>query len=65
MNIQLNKTTNPDFTGFKFYVEAGQDFDSTVYAEAYGIALNDADIAKVNNAASKLKTGEWLEVSHG
>jgi hypothetical protein len=65
MNIQLNKTNNPDLSGFKFYVEAGSDFDGIVYEEAYGVALNDDDIAKVDKAVAQLKAGEWLEVSHG
>lgn len=32
-------TTNPDFGGFEFYVEAGQQFDDSAYEEATVLAF--------------------------
>lgn len=60
--------TDPDFTGFRFYVEAGDVFDADVYAEAYNLHVSadiDAqDVHSAQDAASRLNTGEWLLVEH-
>lgn len=62
-----NITRNPDFDGFRFYVEAGDVFDADDYAEAYGLHRRDIDhndIADVQAAASNMGDDEWLEVTH-
>nr|6M3N_A Chain A, anti-CRIPSR AcrIF7 [Pseudomonas aeruginosa] len=57
-------TTNPDFGGFEFYVEAGQQFDDSAYEEAYGVSVPSAVVEEMNAKAAQLKDGEWLNVSH-
>ena len=58
-------TRTPDFTGFLFYVEAGNMFELEDYREAY--RLGDIDPQSVQDAqaaACLLETGDWLEISH-
>lgn len=67
--IRLTWTTtrNPDFDGFRFFVEAGNVFDVSDFCEAYNLHRRDIDhndIANVQAAASNLAPGEWLEVAH-
>lgn len=69
MNATLHYTTtkNPDFGGWRFFVEAGRLFDVLDYAEAYGIDCNEIDHASVHavqDATGHLNPGEWLEVTH-
>lgn len=69
MTIRITYTTtrNPDFSGFKFYVEEGRLFDADDYAEAYKLNRPDFDAADVHaaqDAAGRLIAGEWLEISH-
>ena len=42
IELTQSVTTQPDFSGFMFYVEAGRAFDADDYAEAYN--LNRAEI---------------------
>jgi len=68
-NVSINTTvtTTPDFSGFKFYVEAGQAFDADDYAEYTRLNradLNARDVHAAQDAASQLRDGEWLEISH-
>ena len=65
--LHFTTTTNPDFGGFKFFVECGKLFDAGDYAEAYKLdrAEIDADsISAVQDATGHLSPGEWLEVTH-
>jgi hypothetical protein len=67
IRLQFKTTTNPDFGGFKFFVEAGNLFDANDYAEAYKLNRSDIDAQDVHSAqdaASRLNPGEWLEVTH-
>ena len=67
IKLNFNATTTPDFSGFLFYVEEGRFFDVDDYAEAYGINSDDIDqqdIRSAQDAAGKLYSGEWLEMSH-
>lgn len=57
-------TSNPDFSGFSFYVEAGQVFDETVYEEAYGVKVPEEVARDLNSKAANLQSGEWLLVEH-
>lgn len=68
-NIKLDweVTTTPDFNGFKFFVEEGQLFEAEEYARVYKIHVSDIDDQDINNvqdAASRLIPGYWLEVTH-
>jgi len=67
--IRLTWTTtrNPDFDGFRFFVEAGDVFDVADFCDAYGLHRRDIDhndIANAQAAASNLSPGEWLEVTY-
>ena len=70
MNIAITaKTiTNPDFTGWNFYVEAGKFFDEADYREAMrikpGVEIDDQSVKAAQDASAHLNTGEWLEVGH-
>jgi len=69
MEITLTNriTTIPDFNGFKFFVEEGEFFYPSDYAEAYGIDIEDLNqqaVKAAQNAAARLNPGEWLEISH-
>lgn len=69
MTIRITYTTtrNPDFSGFKFLVEAGRLFDADDYADAYNLNRPDFDADDVHaaqDAAGHLCGGEWLEISH-
>lgn len=58
-------TRTPDFSGFIFSVEAGQDFCVEDFAEAYNLNPSDIDSDDIKNAqkhAAELTDGEWLEV---
>jgi len=62
MNVTTTKTSNPDFSGFLFYVKAGREFDNQVFEDAYKISLNDKQIESINAEAKNLNEGEWLQV---
>jgi len=65
--LEITKTKTPDFSGFKFYVEAGREFDLFDYVSAYGLDQYDIDpddIHSAQDAAAQLMDGEWLEISH-
>ncbi len=64
MRITTDKTTSPDFSGWRFYVEQGCEFDDLVFEEAYPIVgrLTTGEIDFVNEQTRSLKRGEWLEV---
>jgi len=67
IRLTWTTTTNPDFGGFRFFVESGDVFDADDYAEAYGLIRSEIDhndIANAQAAASNLAPGEWLEVTH-
>lgn len=67
ISLTWSATRNPDFGGFRFYVEHGDVFDADAYCEAYGLARHDIDhndIANAQAAATNTAPGEWLEVSH-
>lgn len=60
-------TTNPDFSGGLFYVEAGYLFDVYDYAEYAGLNAADIDhdsIKAAQNKAAGLNDGEWMLVDH-
>lgn len=60
-------TTNPDLSGWNFFVQYGGDFDSFTYADAFFLNHDDIDsrsIRGISDAASRLKEGQWLEVMH-
>jgi hypothetical protein len=66
-SINTTVTTTPDFSGFKFYVEAGQAFDAddyTEYARLNRADLDPRDVHATQHAATQLGDGEWLEISH-
>ena len=65
--LSFKIVTEPDFGGFSFYVEAGRGFYADDYADAYGLSVYDIDpqdIHSAQDAAGRLATGEWLEVTH-
>lgn len=65
--LENTVTATPDFSGWRFFVEAGQEFDADVYADAYRINrfdIDDQDIKAAQDAAAGLNPGEWLEVTH-
>jgi len=63
--ITTKITTNPDFSGGLFYVEAGGLFDADDYAEHAGINRFDQDSVKAaQDKAAQLNDGEWLLVDH-
>ena len=67
ITLQFKTVTNPDLSGFKFFVEEGKFFDAGDYAEAYDLNRSDIDaqdIHSVQDAAGRLNPGEWLEVTH-
>jgi hypothetical protein len=51
--LQCKATTNPDFGGFRFFVEAGRGFDLDDYTEAY--ALSRGDFLNPNASADMLR----------
>ena len=66
-SLSFKTVTAPDFSGFKFYVEAGRLFDADDYAEAYKLNRSDIDaqdIHSAQDATGRLNDGEWLEVTH-
>ena len=63
INLSWTKTTNPDFSGFGFYVESGRAFDAGDFAEAYNLNRHDINpdhVHSVQDAAAQLGAGEWL-----
>ena len=67
INLIFGTTTNPNFSGFKFFVEAGDFFDADDYASAYNInrsEIDAQDIHSAEDAAGRLSQGEWLYVEH-
>ena len=65
INLIWTKTTNPDFSGFGFYVESGRAFDADDFASAYNLNrydINPEHIHSVQDAAAQLGDGEWLRV---
>ena len=68
INLTYTVVTNPDsLVGFNFYVAPGQVFDADEYAEAYNLNRTDLDsddMHTIQNAAAKLKAGEWLKICH-
>ena len=65
INLDWNKTTAPDFSGFKFFVEAGREFDASDFAGAYDLNRHDMNpdhVHSVQDAAAQLGAGEWLQV---
>lgn len=67
IRLSFETTSAPDFSGLHFYVEEGYLFDADVYAEAYGLnrsEIDAQDIHSAQDAAGRLKLGEWLEVTH-
>jgi hypothetical protein len=67
ISLESKVTIKPDFTGFNFYVEAGSEFDARDYADAFDIdyhEIDQQDIKAVQELASKLHYGWWLEVTH-
>lgn len=67
IRLEMSVTTDPDFGGFRFYVEQGRAFDAGEYAEAYEISrgdISEQDIMRAEQAARNLQPGEWLEVTH-
>lgn len=66
-SLSFKTVTEPDFGGFRFYVEAGRLFDADDYADAYKLNRSDIDaqdIHSAQDAAGRLNEGEWLEVTH-
>lgn len=67
IRLTWTTTTNPDFDGFRFFVESGDVFDVDDFCDSYGLRRRDIDhndIANAQAAASNLAPGEWLEVTH-
>jgi len=67
IRLKFAIVTNPDFCGFRFYVEEGLLFDVNDYAAAYNLNVCDIDAQDIHcaqDAAGHLNPGEWLEVSH-
>ena len=67
INLNFKTVTNPDFSGFMFFVESGKLFDADDYAEAYNLNRSDIDAQDVHSAqdaAAQLNDGEWLLVEH-
>lgn len=67
IRLSWNITRNPDLDSFRYYVEAGDVFDASAYAVAYGLdraEINHNDIANAQAEVSNLAPGEWLEVTH-
>jgi hypothetical protein len=67
INLTFSTTTTPDFSGFRFYVEEGMLFNADDYADAYNLNINDIDAQDIHaaqNAAGRLNSGEWLDVTH-
>lgn len=66
INLTVQITITPDFSGFKFYVQAGKVFDADDFADAYKLNRADLDVDDVHaaqDAAAQLNDGQWLEVS--
>lgn len=67
INLTFKNVTDPDFSGFMFFVEAGKLFDADDYADAYSLNRSDIDAQDVHStqdAAGRLNPGEWLQVEH-
>jgi hypothetical protein len=68
VNLTYTVVTDPDsFVGFKYYVKAGDVFDADDFAASYKLNRADLDaddVLATQDAAVKLRTGEWLTVSH-
>lgn len=67
IRLTWNATREPDFDGFRYYVEHGDVFDVRDYCEAYGLVrseVNHHDIGNAQAASANTAPGEWLEVSH-
>lgn len=65
INLSWTKTTNPDVSGFGFYVESGRSFDADDFAGAYGLNRHDINpdhVHSVQDTAAQLGDGEWLRV---
>jgi len=67
--IQLNfcTVTTTFFGGFGVYIADGKPFDADFYAMAYNLDRSDIDpqdVHSAQDAASRLKPGEWLLVKH-
>jgi site-specific DNA-methyltransferase (adenine-specific) len=67
IRLEWMGTSNPDLSGFNYFVEAGNDFDAADYAAAYTINRSDIDpddVQNVQNACARLMDGEWVAVTH-
>ena len=65
--LSFKTITDPDLGAYRFYVEAGREFDAGIYADAYKLNRSDIDAQDIHatqDAASRLNEGEWLEVTH-
>jgi hypothetical protein len=66
--LDCTETQNPDFGGFRFFVEFDRAFFAREYAEAYGLNYYEIDpdsVKMCQDAASRLNPGFWLEITHG
>lgn len=67
INLTFKTVTQPDLSGFMFFVEEGKRFDADDYAVAYSLnrsSLNAQDVHSAQDAAGRLNPGEWLQVEH-
>lgn len=64
MKIKTRVTTDPDLSGYKFYIEAGYDFDSAIYEKHYNVKLKQRDINRIDKLSKRLRSYEWLQVYH-
>ena len=65
--LTFKTVTQPDFSGFMFFVEEGALFDADDYAATYGLnrsAMDAQDVHSAQDAAGRLNPGEWLQVEH-
>ena len=65
--LNFKTVTEPNLGDFIFYVKAGCLFDADDYANVFDLnrsEIDEQDVNSAQDAASLLKKGEWLAVTH-
>lgn len=63
--LRTSVTTEPDLSGFDYYLQAGDDFDADNFADVFDLALADIDPAAIAAAVTRaagLADDEWMKV---
>lgn len=63
--LRTTVTTEPDLSGFDYYLQAGDEFDVDNFADVFDVAVADIDPAAIDAAitrAAGLRDEQWMKV---